>query len=412
MRRARLWGCFLAVLLAASLCSAEPRQDIESIAKGSNAFATDLYSRLAHEPGNLFFSPYSISSALAMTYAGARGQTAAQMAQVLHFSVPDDRLHAAFGAVADDLNSGGKVDGKAVYELSVANALWGQSGFAFNPAYIRLLHNDYQAELHQADFDSGAKEASADINQWVEQKTNGKIKNLVSPAALNNAHEVARLVLVNAIYFKGKWETEFKKEDTQSQPFHLEGQKDVQAPLMHQEIECAAMENDDFQAIELPYTGGSLSMVILLPRRADGLPALEGKLTAENLNQWLGQLREYQVQAYVPAFKMESQFELSNELISMGMNEAFSGEADFSGMTPATSLQIGWVIHKAFVDVNEEGTEAAGATAVVVVHPVVVIRQVSPPPMTFRADHPFVFLIRQKTSGAILFMGRVENPST
>lgn len=376
--------------------------DVASVADSGNEFALDLYGRLAQKPGNLFFSPYSIRSALAMTYAGARGQTAAQMSQVLRFTLPGERLHDAFATLSDELNDGGTVGFRRVYALDVANALWGQQGYHYNPDFLDLLHNDYGADLHQSDFLTAAPAACQEINQWVAQKTQNKITDLVSPDAIGRD---TRLILVNAIYFKGDWEVQFKKDRTEDQPFHLDAQHDTTAPLMYRDGHVMVMENDDLQAIEMPYVGEGLSMVVLLPRTVDGLDAMEEKLNATNLNSWLGQLSDDEVDIYLPKFQMTSKFDLVRVLGSMGMPIAFSRQADFSGIATQERLYISKVVHKAFVDVNEEGTEAAAATEVWL-HPCCVIA-----PRTFRADHPFVFLIREKSTGAILFMGRVTNPN-
>jgi serpin B len=385
-----------------------PAADVAAVAVDNNTFATDLYAHLAAGSQNLLFSPYSISSALAMTYAGARGQTATQMAHSLHFSLPDDRLHAAFGALSGQLMDEAYGDGKTFYKLSVADAIWTQQGLNYNPDFLKLLRNDYAAELHQSDFRSAHEQARADINQWVAQETVDKIPNLLPKGAVDAG---TRMVLVNAIYFKGNWLTQFDKSQTSDQPFHLDTQKDVSAPLMFEKIRCPAMENDEFQIVELPYDGDKLSMVIVLPRRVDGLAALEQKLTAEELDHWTNQLANRPVNVHLPKFKLACQFQLADVLKSMGIVDAFDrGSANFSGMTTDDRLHIGTVIHEAVMDVNEEGTEAAAATAVGMQATAVIVSRPPPPPMEFRADHPFIFFIRQQSSGAILFAGRVENP--
>ncbi len=330
------------------------------------------------------------------------------MKQALHFSLPDQQLHTAFRTLSDQLNAAGTVDGKTLYELSVANALWGQSGYSYNPQFLQLLKNDYDAQLHEADFVSAAAQAANDINSWVDQKTHGKINGLVTGDSLKSSHALARLFLVNAIYFKGNWESQFQKDETEQQPFHLDAQKDIPVPLMHQREFLPYTENEHLQALEIPYVGDGLSMVVLLPRTDDGLAALEADMTLDKLNGWLGEMRPVEAQIYLPKFKMDREFELADVLSSMGMIDAFSPQqADFSGISTAERMYVQGVIHKAFVDVNEQGTEAAAVTGVVVGSAAVVAQ---PRPVIFRADHPFIFLIRQRDSGAILFMGRLIAP--
>ena len=362
-----------------------------------NAFSMDVYAALRSRTGNLFLSPYSISTALAMTYAGARGTTADEMAKVLHYDVDQAKLHAAFGQLLETTKAG------KGYELSVANALWGQKGFQYLKEYLALVADHYGAGLSELDFVSNAEGARKTINTWVEKKTRKKIKDLIQRGVLGPA---TRLVLTNAIYFKGKWSSQFKEQATRDAPFHLAGGNTADVPMMTQKAKCGYAETDDLQVLEMPYEGEELSMVVLLPKATDGLPAFEKTLTQAKLDAWLAALRPREVVVFLPKFKMTSQFELSETLGSMGMPLAFSPAADFSGMTGKRDLMISNVIHKAFVDVNEEGTEAAAATAVVVG-----LTSAAPTPVTiFRADHPFVFLIRDRRSDSILFIGRVANP--
>jgi len=394
------------------------------IVEGNNKFALQSYAKLRAREGNLFFSPYSISTALAMTYAGARGQTEAQMARVLHFPTtmpigvwrdPDKelskperawhrlRFHSAFGRIIKDLNNRGKKGG---YELTVANALWGQKGYGFLKEFPELIKTNYDGRLTEVDFVRAAEAARKTINAWVEKKTRNKIKNLIPKGVLNR---LTRLVLTNAIYFKGNWASRFKKDRTKDAPFTLAGGQKVNVPMMNQTADFNYMETEDFQGLELPYVDNELSMIILLPKQVDGLAEFEKTLTLKNLSQWLAKLRKRKVIVSVPKFKMTSQFRLAEVLKSMGMTDAFVPDvADFSGMNGKRDLFIWAVIHKAYVDVNEEGTEAAAATAVVVG-----ITSVMPGRIpVFRADHPFLFLIRDNHSGSILFIGRVMNPKT
>jgi len=368
----------------------------------NNSFAIDLYSRLRAQGGNLFFSPESISTALAMTYAGARGKTAQQMAQTLHFTLPPDRLNPAMGALLNDLNAA-----HAGYQLRVANALWAQQGYAFLPAFLEITQRSYGAALNHVDF-KDAVATARQINQWVEQKTENRIRNLIEPGALGAD---TRLVLANAIYFKGDWERQFDKTRTQQEDFHLSASQTIKAPLMHREGSFNYFDGGRFQALEIPYKSGELSMVVLLPNQVDGLSSLEQAITPSNAHQWLTQLRRVpSVVLTLPRFTLTQQFQLSGVLAQMGMPRAFNrDQADFSGMTKERELFISAVIHKAYVDVNEQGTEAAAATGVQMT--AALARREPPPPIVFRADHPFVFLIRDNRSGAILFMGRVTNPT-
>jgi serpin B len=373
------------------------------VAKANNAFALDLYGKLAAgEHGNLFFSPNSIESALTMTYAGARGKTAAQMAAVLHLPPGSDAIHKDFGAFLGRLN--GEPGQPRGYELSVANALWGQTGFDFLPAFVDVLKTDYGAGLAEVDYKRNAEGARQAINGWISKQTHDKITNLIGPGVLN---ATTRLVLTNAIYFKGNWAVPFNKNATHDEPFHLSANEESKVPMMHRTGEYGYMEAADFQALKLGYAGNQLSMIVLLPRRIDGLPQLETELSTSNLSDWFGKFFQKQVAVALPKFRMTQSFELAPTLGSMGMQDAFNPvTADFSGMTGTKDLFISNVIHKAFVAVDEQGTEAAAATGVVMA-----ARAMMPsPPTVFRADHPFLFLIKDDQSGAILFLGRLAAP--
>jgi serpin B len=377
---------------------AADKADRTEAAQGNNAFALDLYGHLRARPGNLFFSPHSIRTALGMTYAGARGQTAAEMARALHFNLPPERLHPALGALVRDLSG---TDKKRGYQLNIANALWAQKDYTFLPEFLKLIHDQYHAALEELDFAGNTEQARKTINDWVEKQTQDKIKDLLPPGVLDSR---TRLVLTNAIYFKGTWASPFKKNYTHDAPFHLAAKQDVNVPMMNQKESFPYFQGDRFQVLELPYAGKDLSMVIFLPKEVDGLADFEKNLTAEKLAGWLGRLREQEVVVSLPRFKVTAEFSLKDTLSSMGMAQAFSSAADFSGMDGKLDLWLSNVIHKAFVDVNEEGTEAAAATGVIVAAKAVLRETV------FRADHPFLFLIRERRSGSILFQGRVVNP--
>ena len=414
----------ISVIALAATCFAGARQspardqEIEAIVKGNNQFSLELYARLRAKEGNIFFSPYSISTALAMTYAGARNQTEAQMAKVLHFPTGQDgtepnenstsaivwtreRFSSAFGKVVKDLNARGK---KGKYELRIANALWGQRGYGFLKDFLNLVERYYGGCLNEVDFVGATERTRQTINGWVEEKTNNKIKELIARGVLDS---MTRLVLTNAIYFKGNWASQFKKERTKDAPFTLLDGSKVDVPMMNQTADFNYIETESLQGLELPYIDNELSMVILLPKKVDGIGELEKTLTQENLHKWLVTLRKREVIVSVPKFKETSEFTLADVLKAMGMRDAFTPDvADFSGINGRKDLFISAVIHKAYVDVNEEGTEAAAATGVV-------IKMTSVGPgqtPVFRADHPFVFVIRDNRSGSILFLGRVLNP--
>jgi len=382
--------------------SATAASDQAAVVEGNNAFAIDLYCQLRTQSGNLFFSPDSISTALAMTYAGARGDTATEMAKTMHFTLPLQRLHPAMGGILANLNAP-----HDAYQLRIANALWAQQGYTFLDDFLQLTKSDYGAGFKQVDFKDATEAARLTINQWVEQQTDDKIKDLLHPGVLSSR---TKLVLTNAIYFKSDWQTQFDKAQTREDDFHLSSVQNTKAPMMHRDSGFNYFDGETFQILEIPYKSAELSMIILLPNDAGGLFALEQSLTASNTKQWLGQLRPVpKVILTLPRFKMTNQFELQDSLGAMGMTLAFDAHADFSGMTGNRDLFISALIHKAYIDVNEEGTEAAAATAVVMRSMMVRMQQPAPP--VFRADRPFIFLIRDNRSGGILFMGRVADPT-
>jgi serpin B len=373
--------------------------DAVAVARGATAFALDLYQQLRHGKGNLFFSPYSISTALAMTYAGARGNTEVEMAQTLHFQLPPERLHETFAALERNLNA---VQEKGDVLLSVANALWPQVGYAFLASYLDLVKRFYGVSITPLDFVHDAEAARVQINGWVEEETGEKIKDLIPPGLLD---ELTTLVLTNAIYFKGNWASQFDTKKTKESPFWLATKRAVDVPMMTQKRSFGYRAFGDLQVLELPYVGDDLAMILLLPRTVDGLSALEDALSVKNLAKWTAHLWPQEVEVFLPRFKATSAFKLGGTLVEMGMRDAF-GAADFSGMTGGRDLFISDVLHKAFVDVNEEGTEAAAATAVIMR---TMALGMGPP--VFKADHPFIFLIRDNFSGSVLFLGRVMDPT-
>jgi serpin B len=387
-----------AILVAQSSVSAA---DQAALTQGNNAFAVDLYGQLRAQPGNLFFSPESISTAFAMAYAGAHGQTATQMEHVFHYTLPPERLHPAMGALLTGINAA-----HPHYELHEADALWAEQGATFLPDFLKTMQDDYSAGLHRVDFEHAPEAARGTINAWVAQETNDRIQNLIGPGALTPQ---SRLVLTNAIYFKGSWVDPFDANDTESGDFYLSAKQTVKTPLMHRTGDYYYYDGGTFQELELPYKGGDLAMLVLLPKQTDGLPALEKQITPAAVKTRIEKL-EYadKVILTLPRFTMTQQFELNGALSAMGMPLAFSGSADFSGMTGKPDFTISAAIHKAFIDVNEQGTEAAAATAVMMTATAMPMQE--PPPIVFRADHPFLFLIRDLRTGEILFMGRLQDP--
>jgi serpin B len=375
------------------------------IGQSDNALALDLYANLSATPGNIFFSPSCIETALAMTYAGARGQTAQQMATVLHLP-PGEAIHADLGAFIARLNGGESGSQERAYELTVANALWGQTGAHFLPDFTSLLKKDYGAGMHEVDYKQNPETARQTINAWVAAKTHDKIQNLIPPRVLTTS---TRLTLTSAIYFKGTWVGKFDTKATTTDAFHLSATQSIQTPMMHRTARYAYADTDDCQILKLDYAGKALSMIILLPRTIDGLASLEKGLTSTKLAGMCDTLTEKKVIVSLPRFKLTQSLELADTLSAMGMPDAFDSAADFPGITGSRDFSISNVIHKAYVEVNEEGTEAAAATGVVMT-----FMSDSPPlpPEVFNANHPFLFLIRDEASGAILFMGRMAAPDS
>jgi len=390
-----------------TLLAADARADVSAdalaLAHGNNQFALNLHQQLSARGGNIFCSPFSVSAALAMTCAGARGDTVREMAATLRFPLTGPGLDAAFHELLR-ATKGGESRG---YELSIASGLWCERRFQFQPEFLNRVKGHYEAELAEMDFAAQAEASRQAINAWVEKQTRGKIQNLISPGAIM---ELTKLVLANAIYFHGQWAEPFPKQLTKDAPFEVTPRQKVSAPMMCQQDKFDYLETNSFQALRLVYEGGDLAMVVLLPRRADGLAEFEKSLTAENLYAWLGKLKRREVLVYLPKFRVESAFTLNEELAARGMRLAFSPDADFSGMTGGKDLLISLVLHKAFVEVDEKGTEAAAVTAVIPTPTASPHWKPPPSPPVFRADHPFLFLIRDQRSGSILFLGRVANP--
>jgi serpin B len=402
-------GCGEVIGIARSEMQRDTSPDVSAselaeLVDGNSAFAFDLYRELSDGTGNLFYSPYSISAALAMTYAGARGETEQQMADTLHYILSQDRLHPAFNALDLALISRGEgaegKDGEG-FRLNIVNATWGQEDYKFLQDYLDILAADYDAGIRLLDFVNAAEEARVTINDWVAGETEDRIKDLIPPGIID---AMTRLVLTNAIYFNAAWSNPFPEEMTQDGTFNLIDGSEITVPMMVQTESFGYAEGDGYQAVELLYDGEELSMVILLPESGE-FETFEGSVDADLVKEIIADLEDREVALSMPKFEFESEFSLADTLIEMGMPVAFSAAADFSGMTGNRDLSIAEVLHKSFVAVDEAGTEAAAATAVVVE-----LTAAPELPVTVTVDRPFVFLIRDIETGAVLFLGRVMNP--
>jgi serpin B len=379
--------------------------DETALIEGNSAFAFDLYQALREEKdGNLFYSPYSISIALAMTYAGARGETEQQMADTLHFNLSQVNLHPAFNKLDIELDERGQgAQGKddKGFRLNIVNAIWGQKDYTFLPTFLDVLSENYGAGLRILDFMNETEKSRVTINDWVSDQTEARIKDLIPQGVIDAA---TRLVLTNAIYFNAAWQFPFDEDMTENSFFHLLDGGQVTVPMMKQSESFGYTAGEGYQSIELLYDGGELSMVILLPETGQ-FESFAQSLNAQTVADIINDLGHAQVTLKMPLFKFDSDFSLKDTLAGMGMPVAFSGDADFSGMTGNRALLISDVIHKAFVSVDEAGTEAAAATAVVMRESSAPIQQAN-----VTVDRPFIFLIRDIKTGAVLFVGCVVDP--
>ncbi len=387
-----------------SLVKAAVDPQMARVVAGNTAFGTDLYQRERMQPGNLFFSPYSISTALAMTYVGARGRTAGEMAQVLHLDLPQSETAPAFAGLVHEMAAAAEAK---PLKLDIANSLWCEQGFPFADSFLQIVRQDFGAEARLVNFAAEPERTRLAINAWVAEKTQEKIQDLLQPGQIKGD---TRLVLCNAIYFKGKWLSHFDPQATHPAPFFLGDGRQVQAPFMTQTLRLQSRAFDNFTAFALPYTSNALSMIILLPKTADGLDALERQVDAAHLREWLSALDTAPAtrsELFLPKFKMTRRLDLAATLSALGMPLGFSAEADFSGITGTPALRLSDVVHQAYVEVNEEGTEAAAATGGIMSLTAAISRN-----PVLRVDHPFVFLIRENRTGSILFLGRVTDPTT
>uniref|UniRef100_A0A8C4U0F8 Leukocyte elastase inhibitor n=1 Tax=Falco tinnunculus TaxID=100819 RepID=A0A8C4U0F8_FALTI len=378
---------------------------MENLCNANSRFALDLLRRFneTNPTGNIFFSPVSVSAALAMVLLGAKGNTEAQVLKTLHFDKVED-IHSRFHALTTDINRS-----NAPYLLRLASRLFGEKSYSFLPSFLTNTQKLYGADLAAVDFLHACDEARKEINKWVEEKTEGKIPNLLSEGSVDNT---TRLILVNAIYFKGSWAEKFREADTTDMPFRLNKNERKTVKMMYQKKKfCFGyIPEVKIRVLELPYDGRELSMIILLPDDIEddstGLQKLEKQLTLEKLQEWTCPEHLYSTDVHVrlPKFKLEESYDLTSDLAAMGLLDVFdSGKANLSGMSGARDLFLSKIVHKAFVEVNEEGTEAAAATAGIAMLCMVMEED-------FNADHPFLFFIRHNPTQSILFFGRYTSP--
>jgi serpin B len=391
---------------ARAMDAADP---VAALVQGNNTFALDLYARLGQGDGNRFISPFSISTALAMTYAGAQDETALQMAKALRFTLPPSQLHPAFHTLIAMLHGRTATqvapDRPADVQLFTANALWTRAGERILADFQKRIEINYQGGLRPVDFQHAPEEARQTINAWALEQTRGKIKDLLGSTHIDSK---TLLIITNAMYFKALWASPFSRERTTQEDFHASLSDVVRVDMMKQAGRFRYDDEASFQVLELPYRGDSLAMVILLPKVKDGLGALESSLTAAKIDNCVSKMSSHRMEVSLPKFKLTAECELKDALSELGMPVAFNPTAaDFSGITGTRELAISAVVHKAFVEVEERGTEAAAATGVVMARTAVKIVQ---PPVIFRADHPFFFLIRDTSTGTILFLGRLVRP--
>lgn len=391
----------VSVLFASSAWASVPGEGSRAAAARSvNAFALDVYRQLAlAEKGDVFFSPYSIVSALGMTYAGARGETAAEMGRVLHAG---EGFHASLGALVREFDkSFAGVEGGPL--LATANRVWVQKGSDLRHEYADLLSRDYGGETARLDFEGDSKGARDAINAWVEERTRKRIRNLIQ-----GLDPSTKLVLTNAVYFRADWANPFDEGGTKPLPFHRGSEDPIDVPTMYQREHLLYAEADGLQLLRLPYSD-DLSMLVVLPRDAEGMERLAGRLGEESgpelVEQWRKGLRLHDVEVWLPKFRLEKRYSLNELLVSLGMGRAFGPDADFSGMlSEDVPLRIDQVVHQTFIELDERKTEAAAATAVVMLRATMLPEKLSR--VAFRADRPFLYFILDDGTGTILFMGR------
>lgn len=374
----------------------------EKAVEGLNTFAFDIYREMTGPvPGNMFCSPLSISAALAMTYAGAGGETAREMRNVMYYGPQQREFHTKYGNLIDSLRSGDNAE----FEMKIANALWVQKKYELRNSYVQLVKGTYRSEARELDFTDDPGGSRNIINKWVSDNTAGRIQDLLPGSAIT---PLTRLILTNAVYFNAEWEDRFNKEMTEKSTFYCLDGEETEAEMMYQRQYHDYSETEEYQVLDLSYKGGEYIMTVILPRDHNGIEKLSGRINNKLLNKHDSLKQRKEVLVYLPKFRLETEYELNKHLNALGMEKAFAPSADFSGMTGEKELMISAVLHKAFIDVDEEKTEAAAATAVVM--KLTAVRPSPRAPVEFRADHPFVFLIRHKKEQAILFIGNLIDP--
>ncbi len=414
MRDLGIWTFLAIVALVANLGCRDPREitdatgDMLVVVEGNNEYAVDLYGTVAGDGGNLFFSPFSITAGTSMMYAGAEGETEAQIADALHVETGEDAWHANLGALFGDLSG----EHHRAYTLYSANAVWGQDDIDFRESFLDTMEDDYAAPLQPVDFEDDP-DVAHEINRWVSDETKGHVEELFRDDDINSD---TRLVLANAIYFEADWYEKFRVDDTVDGDFTLPDGSKATVPLMKIDVEdddeatLGYAEYRQVQILEMDYEDQELSMVVVLPRDPWGLPAVEASLTAERLQDWIDGVETRLVSVTFPSFELDYELPLEDSMRALGIVDAFDMvDADFTGFVPRDEMMMNWYLgaarHKAYVKVDEQGTEAAAATGLAFQD-----YGVGPRIPSFVADHPFLFVIRDKLTGAILFMGRIEDP--
>ena len=390
------------LLLSIFMLSSFAQENDFSYSKSANQFAFDLFELTGKDKKNIIFSPFSISSALSMTYCGAKKQTKKAMSKVLYLPKKNEVLYNAYAEHNRSINSSFISDNVT---LNIANSLWGEKSYPFDKEYIKLLSSEFKAPFNKVSFINNTEESRKEINNWVEKKTEKKIKNLIPVKVLS---ENTRLVLTNAIYFYGGWAKAFNKKATKKADFHVNETETAQVNFLNTASKLLYFENELFKSVEIPYKGKAASLILFIPKNINGIDNLLKTIDYNTYTEWNSEMKEAMVKLSVPKFKIESDFELSDVLSKMGMQTAFTNKANFSGMSKKDDLKIDKVIHKATIGIDEEGTEAAAATAVIMVRKTSIQNNLNL--VEFTADRPFVFILKENANNTILFMGKVVNP--
>ncbi|MFP4556730.1 MAG: serpin family protein [Bacteroidales bacterium] len=394
--RTKTYSIILLMVFAGSISShAQKYSSLQA-----NRFALDIYKQFAAQDNqNIFFSPYSLSTAMGMTYAGAKGETKEQIAQAFHFPIDDSDLHEKLGSMKSQLE---RLSSEGV-EVSIANQLWADEEYRFKWLYLWKVKRAYSAPIERMAFRSKPNDSRLEINSWVEEKTNNRIVDLLPKGSIS---DMTAMVLTNAIFFKGQWEEKFDEKKTAQAEFKAIKGSAVECKMMKRKGKYNLYKGNDIKLLELPYDGKDFSMLVLLPNEGTPLSKIEKGMKLEDLNHYISLMKQTEVQVSLPKFKFDAEYQMKPILAEMGMTNPFSNYADFTRMSGKSDLKIDEIYHKAFVEVSEEGTEAAAATAVVIV------RKSATVPEEFVANRPFMFIIRDNNSGNMLFVGRVTNPNS